>query len=74
MYWVNQINNNGTMAGEYNLRLGHGFLTDGSTFFSFDYPNSDFSGLRAVNNRRQVGGYFVVSGKFRAYIATPREE
>lgn len=72
--WVNQINNNGTMAGEYNLRLGHGFLTNGSNFFSFDYPNSDFSGLRAVNNRRQVGGYFVVSGKFQAYIATPREE
>jgi YVTN family beta-propeller protein len=71
---VNQINNRGTMAGEYNLRLGHGLLTDGSNFFSFDYPNSDFSGLRAVNNRGQVGGYFVSSGKFTAYIATPREE
>ena len=71
---VNQINNNGTMAGEYNLRLGHGFLTNGSKFFSFDYPNSDFSGLRAVNNRGQVGGYFVVSGQFQAYLATPREE
>jgi YVTN family beta-propeller protein len=71
---VNQINNKGTMAGEYNLRVGHGFLTDGSNFFSFDYPNSDSSGLRAVNNRRQVGGYFVVSGIFQAYIATPRDE
>jgi YVTN family beta-propeller protein len=71
---VNQINNRGTMAGEYNLRLGHGFLTNGSNFLSFDYPDSDFSGLRAVNNRGQVGGYFVVSGTFRAYIATPREE
>jgi len=71
---VNQINNRGTMAGEYNLRLGHGFLTNGSNFLSFDYPDSDFSGLRAVNNRGQVGGYFVVSGSFQAYIATPREE
>jgi YVTN family beta-propeller protein len=71
---VNQINNRGTMAGEYNLRLGHGFLTNGSNFLSFDYPDSDFSGLRAVNNRGQVGGYFVVSGTLRAYIATPREE
>ena len=71
---VNQINNYGTMAGEYNLRLGHGFLTNGSNFFSFDYPNSDFSGLRAVNDRGQVGGYFVVSGRFQAYLATPREE
>ena len=71
---VNQINNHGTMAGEYNLRLGHGFLTNGSNFLSFDYPDSDFSGLRAVNNHRQVGGFFVVSGTFQAYLATPREE
>jgi YVTN family beta-propeller protein len=71
---VNQVNDHGTIAGEYNLRLPHGFLTDGRNFLSFDYPNSDLSGLRAVNNRGRVGGYFVVSGKFEAYIATPREE
>ena len=71
---VNQINNYGTMAGEYDLRLGHGFLTNGSNFLSFDYPDSDFSALRAVNNRGQVGGFFVVSGTFQAYLATPREE
>lgn len=70
--WVNQINNTGRMAGEYNLRLGHGFLTEGTNFFSFDYPDSDFSGLRAVNTHGQVGGYFVVSGIFQAYIASPR--
>lgn len=62
------------MAGEYNLRLTHGFLTDGRGLFSFDYPESDFSGLRAVNNAGQVGGYFVVSGLFQAYLATPRSD
>jgi len=72
--WVNQINNRGTMAGEYNILLEHGLLTNGTNFFSFDYPDSDSSGLRAVNNRGEVGGYFVVSGLFQAYIATPREE
>jgi len=72
--WVNQINDRGAMAGEYNLRLRHGFLTDGRNFFSFDYPDSDFSALRAVNNRGEVGGYFVISGQFQAYIATPSEE
>jgi len=71
---VNQINNRGTMAGEYTLRLGHGFLTNGSNLLSFDYPDSDLSGLRAVNDHGQVGGYFGVSGTFQAYIATPHKE
>jgi hypothetical protein len=72
--WVNQISNQGVMAGEYSLRITHGFLTDGSGFFSFDYPDSDASGLRAVNSVGEVGGYFVVSGSFRAFLATPHSD
>jgi YVTN family beta-propeller protein len=72
--WVDEINDWGIMAGEYTLRIGHGFLTDGTNFFSFDYPDSDLSGVRAINNRGEVGGYFVTSGQFQAYIARPSEE
>jgi len=43
------------MAGEYNILLEHGLLTNGTNFFSFDYPDSDSSGLRAVNNRSARG-------------------
>jgi YVTN family beta-propeller protein len=74
--YVEQINDLGVMAGEYRINLGQGFLTRGSRFMSFDYPDSDSSGLLAVNNLGVVGGFFssAPGGPIKAYIATPREE
>lgn len=73
--YVNQINDLGVMAGEYRINLEQGFLTDGSRFTSLDYPDSNFSGLRAVNNSGVVGGFFssAPGGPLKAYIAKPRD-
>jgi len=70
--YVAQINNAGILAGEYIVRFEQGFLTDGTHAFSFDYPDSQSSGLRAVNDAGEVGGFFIdQSGRIQAYIATP---
>ena len=72
--FAGQINNLGTLAGEYRINFEQGFLTTGSHFLSFDYPNSDSSGLRAVNDLGVVGGEFtaVPGGPTQAYIAVPK--
>ena len=68
--YLEQISDQGIAAGEYNVTFGHGFLTDGTHFLSFDYPDSVASGLRAVNSRGEVGGFFSTQdGTIRAYIA-----
>lgn len=75
--YVSQINDVGILAGEYIVRFEQGFppeqgfLTDGTHAFSFDYPNSQSSGLKAVNDLGEVGGFFTdQSGRTQAYIAT----
>jgi len=70
--YVEQINNVGILAGDYIVRFEHGFLTDGTNAFSFDYPNSQSSGLKAVNDLGEVGGFLSdQSGRIQAYIARP---
>ena len=72
---VAQLNNSGEMAGEFQISFTQGFLAFGSHFLSFDYPNSVFSGLRAVNDRGQVAGYFAFQGgPVEAFIATPNSD
>lgn len=72
---VDQVNNSGVMAGEYQVTFLQGYLAFGSNFLSIDYPNSLASGLRGVNDRGAVSGYFVSqSGVFEAYVAIPDED
>ena len=72
--YLEQINDLGIAAGEYNITFGHGFLTDGTHFLSLDYPDSVASDVRAINNRGQVGGLFVApDGSVHAYIAHSEE-
>jgi len=72
--YLEQINDEGIAAGEYNITFAQGFLTDGTHFLSLDYPDSVASDVRAINNRGQVGGLFLTpDGRFHAYIAHPEE-
>lgn len=72
---VDQVNNSGVMAGEYQVTFLQGYFSFGSHFLSIDYPNSLASGLRGVNDRGEVSGYFVSpSGVFEAYVATPQSD
>ena len=69
---VGNVNNLGVLAGDYQVAFLQGYLAVGSKFLSFDYPNSAISGLHAVNNRGEVGGYFALAGgPVQAYIAIP---
>ncbi len=69
---VGQINDSGVMAGEYQITFLQGYLAFGSHFLSIDYPNSAISGLRAVNDRGEVAGYFAqLGGPVEAYVAIP---
>jgi YVTN family beta-propeller protein len=72
--YVEQINDLGIMAGEYHISfVEQGFLTDGTEALSVDYPNSNASGLRAVNSRREIGGFQIATpgSPPQAYITTP---
>ncbi|HEY6264581.1 MAG TPA: hypothetical protein VIW93_07250 [Candidatus Acidoferrum sp.] len=73
--YVEQISDLGLMAGEYHISfVEQGFLTDGAhILLSVDFPNSNASGLRAVNNRGEIGGFQIATpgGPLQAYIATP---
>lgn len=72
--FLQQINDWGVAAGIYSIRFEQGFLTDGTHFLSFDYPDSVASGLGAVNNQGEVGGFFITpDGNVHAYIAQPEE-
>jgi len=69
-----QVNNSGVVAGEFQTTFLQGYLAFGSHFLSIDYPNSAISGLRAVNDRGEVAGYFAFpGGPIEAYVAIPRE-
>jgi YVTN family beta-propeller protein len=72
--YLEQINDLGIAAGEYSITFSQGFLTNGTHYLSLDYPDSEASGLRAVNNRGEVGGFFSMrDGAIRAYIARAEE-
>jgi len=69
-----QVNNFGVVAGEYQITFLQGYLALGLRFLSIDYPNSVMSGLRAVNDRGEVAGYFAFpGGPVEAYVAIPHE-
>jgi len=72
--FAGQVNNLGTIAGEYRINFEQGFLATCSGFLSLDHPDSDSSGLRAVNDRGAVGGWFISlpGATTQAYIATPK--
>jgi YVTN family beta-propeller protein len=68
-----KTNDLGKLVGQYATNFpSHGFVLSGATtlngapspcqFFSFDYPNSQASGLRGINNLGQVAGFFRLRG------------
>lgn len=68
-----RLNDFGQAAGQYFTNFpSHGFLVKGvmgpsgptspSQFFSFDYPDSQASALRGINNSGQVAGFFRLRG------------
>lgn len=75
--YLEQINNLDVAAGEYSVSsVAHGFLADSAHFVSLDFPDSVGTGLRAVNDLGQAGGYFIATpgGPIQAFIAARREQ
>jgi uncharacterized membrane protein len=60
--FIFDINNLGQMVGGYFdpvQDVQHGFLADGTTFVTIDFPGSSFTWLNGINDLGQmVGGYF----------------
>jgi YVTN family beta-propeller protein len=82
-----RINDLGQTVGQYFTNSPpHGFILTGamalisppspSQFFSFDYPDSQGSAVRGINNRGQVTGFFRLRGDpaRHAFIATPTDD
>jgi YVTN family beta-propeller protein len=68
-----KMNDFGKVVGQYATNSpNHGFLLSGATsltgppspaqFFSFDYPDSQGSALRGINNAGQIAGFFRLRG------------
>jgi probable HAF family extracellular repeat protein len=60
-----QINNNGVVAGGYidSTGIQHGFVLDGKTFTSFDYPGAvGVTTAEGINDAGQVSGLYTDSG------------
>jgi hypothetical protein len=63
----------GKVAGQYTTNFpGHGFVltdaadadgpTSASNYFSFDYPDSQGTAVRGINNRGQIVGLYRLRG------------
>jgi YVTN family beta-propeller protein len=77
------INDFGQVAGQYSMNFAHGFLVTGamsptgptspSKFFSFDYPDSQSTATRGINNFGQVSGFFRLPGNpaRHGFLAAP---
>jgi YVTN family beta-propeller protein len=78
-----RLNDFGEAAGQYFTNFpSHGFLVTGvmgpsgptspSQYFSFDYPDSQATSLRGINNTGQVSGFFRLRGEPRrhGFLAT----
>jgi YVTN family beta-propeller protein len=78
-----KINDSGTLVGQYATNFpNHGFVFSGATglsgppspcqFLSFDYPDSQNTGARGINNAGQITGLFRVRGNPRrhGFLAT----
>ena len=81
-----KINDLGQVAGQYITNFpGHAFILSGvmdrdeplspARFFSFDYPDSQDSALREINNSGQVTGFAHLRGNRvrHGFIATPTD-
>src|SRR5215469_8966157 len=82
-----KMNDSGKLVGQYATNFpNHGFVLLGamsltgppssSQFFSFDYPDSQASGLRGVNNLGQVVGFVRLHGDTRrhGFVATRSDQ
>ena len=80
-----QINDLGQVVGQYATNFpNHGFVLSGAMtltglpspcqFLSFDYPDSQGSGARGINNAGQITGIFRVRGNpaRHGFLATPK--
>jgi len=79
-----KLSNSGNLVGQYATNFpNHGFVLSGvmsltgppspCQFLSFDYPDSQNSALRGINNTGQVSGFFRLrdaSGR-HGFLATP---
>jgi YVTN family beta-propeller protein len=79
-----RINDLGQVVGQYGGKFPlHGFILSGAItlsgtpspaqFFSFDYPDSQFSALQGINNMGQVSGFVRLRGDLaiHGFLATP---
>ena len=79
-----QVNDLGQLVGQYATNFpNHGFVLSGAMgltgppspcqFLSFDYPNSQNSGARGINNAGQITGFYGVRGSpaRHGFLATP---
>lgn len=79
-----KLNDSGSLVGQYATNFpNHGFMLSGAMslsgppspcqFLSFDYPDSQNSGLRGINNVGQVSGFFRLRGApgRHGFLATP---
>jgi len=79
-----KLNDSGTLVGQYATNFpGHGFVLSGAMtlsgapspcqFLSFDYPDSQNTGTRDINNAGQITGLYRVRGNpaRHGFLATP---
>ena len=81
---AHQINDLGQVVGQYATNFpNHGFLLTGAMdptaslspcqFLNFDYPDSQASGARGINNAGRITGFFRLRGNpaRHGFLATP---
>jgi YVTN family beta-propeller protein len=79
-----KLNNSGTLVGQYATNFpNHGFVLSGAMaltgppspcqFLSIDYPDSQGSAARGINNAGQIAGFYRVRGNpaRHGFLATP---
>lgn len=79
-----KLNDSGTLVGQYATNFPiHGFVLSGAMsltgppspcqFLSFDYPDSQNTGTRGINNAGQIAGFYRVRGNpaRHGFLATP---
>lgn len=79
-----KLNDSGSLVGQYATNFPiHGFVLSGATglnglpspcqFLSFDYPDSQNSGTRGINNAGQITGIYRIRGNpaRHGFLATP---
>jgi len=70
------INDDGLIVGYYssdNLNIRHGFLYDGDTYSTLDYPGATYTFLYDINNLGQIIANISLNGKSYGALITPVE-